>query len=133
MRMLVFLIVCCLVRCQADVESPTDELAAADLQGSWTLTVANGADPAQLNIGSHVANFKADGTWFFQSSMIGPYDGLRLNGSGEWRLEGTVLHCTAGDNSRTCDIALVGKRLTFSPDPLLVDNNKEPISTEYER
>ena len=133
MRTLVLLTVCCLAGCQSSVETSTVAIVPADLHGSWTLDVANGAAPAKLNIGTHVANFKSDGTWSFRSNMIGAYGGLELQGSGEWRFDGKVLHCTAGENSRTCGVKMVGKRLIFSPDPLLVDLQQVPISTEYER
>ena len=133
MRIVALMIMCCLVGCQPSAETSTAAIVAADLHGAWTLDVANEADLAKLNIGTHVANFKSDGTWSFQSNMIGAYDGLKLQGSGEWRFDGKALHCTAGENSRICDVKMVGERLLFSPDPLLVDLQQKPISSEYER
>jgi len=134
MRLLALIAVCLsFAGCEANTTATSNALAPSNLYGDWQLTTANGGEPSALNIGEYIATFSDDGTWQYRSNMVGTYAGMTLEGSGDWKLDGKVLHYTAGDNSGTCNVSLSNGALAFSEDPVLVDTQQNPIPTEYKR
>ena len=118
--------------CATSPVKPTP--AAIPIQGTWVLREAGGAPPERIGVGSLQIEFRSDGTTHVETTMTGAFEGMRMNGSGTWRLTDSTLTWITGDNSGTSRVALLGDSLTLEPDPVLVQpGGKGPINTRYAR
>jgi hypothetical protein len=115
------------------ISQHTQTSPSSNLQGAWKLGSVGGKDPATINIKSWQIEFREQGKWIYYGAMTGKYEGMQLSGSGTWLLERNQFDYTAGANKGKTAIQIDGDSLTFSPDPVIRLQGKEPIETRYVR
>ena len=108
-------------------------IAAKDVAGVWILETAAGQPPASVNIKTWRIDFSADGKWTYAGEMTGQFGGVRVNGSGSWKIVSDALEYTAGDNKGSSKPTIKNGILTLSPDPVVTPGGKTPVVTTYRR
>ncbi|MGJ8674107.1 hypothetical protein [Rubritalea sp.] len=87
--------------------------------------------PSVISLGKYTAIFNKDGTWSYSAKMAGKLEGMEMKGTGTWKVDGSILVYTIGDNQGKSNIQIRNTVLTLSPDPVLLYNGTEPIETLY--
>jgi hypothetical protein len=103
--------------------------------GTWDLTTAADAPPASLDILAMRLVVSANGSFSWETSMIGPWEGVVLQGEGRWILDGTRARITAGKDIYEINVQVGGEglRLILDPDIVLRRDGEIPIPSEYTR
>ncbi len=114
-------------------EAPKKVSLSASLLGTWKLKTVGGGNPATLDIKSWQLEFREQGKWIYSGAMTGKFDGMTLNGSGTWLLQGNQMEYTAGANRGKTTVHVDNNSLVLSPDPVVRLNGKEAVETQYVR
>lgn len=113
--------------------SDAESIQADKLLGKWHLVHAEGQPPAALNVKSLQTEIAADGTWKSAIEMQGEFEGIRMEGGGNWSLvDGTIAY-TSGANSGESKASLDDGRLILVPDFTLRREGTFEVRGEYER
>ena len=114
-------------------QTPPPPPTPAMLVGSWRLFKVADYNPHIINIETWSITFKEDGSWSYGGTMSGKAKGTKLEGSGQWKLQGGTLEVTAEEHSTTCEVIFRNNELTLSPDPVLMVNGENYVQTLYQR
>ena len=109
-----------------------DRLPSLLVSNAWKLVETDKGLPSKMFIKEYKMTFLPDGNWSFNSELTGKYAGMKMNGSGTWRVKEETLIYTAGDNSGKSQIEIKDGILRLNPDPVVVFNGIEPVATIYE-
>lgn len=108
------------------------QTGGANLSGTWRLAKVGGKDPSSADIKSWQISFRDQNKWEFSGVLSGQYAGMTMSGSGTWLLQGTQMQYTAGSmNAGQTSIQISNNSLTFSSDPVIRLNGKDPVETTY--
>lgn len=127
--LLAFALCCSLTKSAALRSSQQSE----NLVGAWDLKSVGGADPSSINIRTYKVVFEEGGTWRYEATMSGQYEGMQLKGSGSWSVKGDKLQYTAGANKGETSIRISRNSLTLSPDPVLRPKGTDVVEATYAR
>jgi len=105
----------------------------ATIWGQWALRRVGGGPPEGLHIKAMSLTIDREGRWFTEASMGGPFEGMIVKAEGEWRLEGTLLHYSAGELRGTTPFRLSETVLSFRTDFALAGKDGQSVSSEYIR
>jgi hypothetical protein len=110
-----------------------DSIDTKDLLGAWVLETVGGQPPGVFAIRSWRINFSPDQRWTYAGEMTGRFAGMQLRGSGEWRLNSTLLEYSAGANKGQSKVIIRDGSLTLTPDPVVMPEGKTRVVTTYQR
>jgi hypothetical protein len=105
-----------------------------DMLGAWVLQSVGGNPPSTVNIKSWQITFSTNQQWVCAGEMSGTSGGVKVSGSGTWKITSGTLEYTAGDNKGRSLPAIQDGTLTLSPDPVIMpDGGKTQTVTTYKR
>ncbi len=103
------------------------------LVGTWKLINTSKGLPIKMFIKEYKVTFLSDGKWMFKTVLAGKYEGMEMKGSGTWQVKGENLLYTAGDNSGISHIEIKEGILKLNPDPVVMFNGTENVTTAYSK
>ena len=130
------LIFAALTTCQSFKPESVAPIQPNDVYGAWVLKTINGLPPSNLQIKDWRIDFLTNQHWTYSGEMTGHFTGMKLSGEGSWRIQSDSsgsLEYTAGENSGRSTITLRNGLLRLSPDPVIVQDGKNPVTTTYKR
>jgi hypothetical protein len=104
-----------------------------DLDGPWDLETVAGKPANSINIQTWRITFSASQQWTYFGEMTERFGGMRLSGSGTWKIVSGELEYTAGENKGRSNVMIKNGVLTLSPDPVVMPDGKTPAVTTYKR
>jgi hypothetical protein len=115
-------------------QRPEKAITPEDLTGTWILQTVAGKPPSSVNIKAWEVSFSAARRWIYGGEMDERFGGMKMSGSGLWKIVDNELDYTAEDNKGKSKMSIMDGVLTLIPDPVVTMPGGKPRAvTTYKK
>ena len=113
---------------------PQQAVGSKDITGTWILETVAGKPPGSINIKTWRISFTANQQWTYGGEMNEKFGGMKLSGSGSWKIIANELEYAAGSNKGRSKLRIDNGVLILTPDPVVtMPGGKFPAVTTYKK